>query len=175
MKKLQKENNIFKKYFIWIVLFAIIGGAIYGLTLIVKQSKNSRPGQIIAIQGKEHISENSPLPKYNSNPPTSGPHARPVKGGFYSSELKDINVIHNLEHGFVWITYKNIDDKTITELEKIGRRYSRSVVISPRKANDSTIALASWGRLEKMKVFNEKQILYFIKKNRNRSPERLAR
>jgi len=174
-QELQRKNKILKKYFVWIISFIVIGGGLYGLVLIAQKSEDSRPGQVIPIQGEEHISENSPLPEYNSNPPTSGPHAGPVRGGFYSSEIKDINAVHNLEHGFIWITYKNVDEETIGKLEKIGQQFTGSVIISLREVNDSNIAIASWGRLEKMDVFDEEFAINFIKKNKNKSPEQLAR
>ena len=177
LQKSREKKKILKKYLSWIIYLISAGIIIYGLIFIVQQPKSVRPGQAIPIQSRNHISENAPNPKYNSNPPTSGPHASPVKGGFYSGELRDRNVVHNLEHGFVWITYKNVDDKTLTKLEQIAKQFSGSVVISKREANDSPIALASWGRLEKLKAgaFNERLIINFIIKNRNKSPERLAK
>lgn len=175
-KESQKRNKILKKYAVWIIFLALAGVAIYGFGSTEQQSEESiSSGQDIPIQGRDHITENSPTPTYNSNPPTSGPHAGPVNGGFHDGEIKDINAVHNLEHGFIWITYKDVDDETLEELEKIGKKFSGSVVVSKRDANDSPIALASWGRLQKIDAFDEDLIVDFIKKNKNNSPERLAR
>ena len=58
-------------------------------------------------QGQDHIRENAEHPAYNSNPPTSGWHyADPAKLGFYDKELPDETLIHNLEHGEIWISFK---------------------------------------------------------------------
>ena len=89
--------------------------------------------------------------------------------------MKDINAVHNLEHGFIWISYKNVDKQTLASLAKIGQQYPGSVFVSPREANDAPITLASWGRLEKMETFDEAAIIDFIWKNRNNSPEPLAK
>ena len=62
--------------------------------------------QSIPIQNRDHINQSETLQVYNSNPPTSGPHAGAIKGGFYSEEILDINGVHNLEHGYIWITYQ---------------------------------------------------------------------
>ncbi len=43
----------------------------------------------------------------------------------------------------------------------MARRY-RKVVVTPRPANDAPIALAAWGRLLKLQVFDEAQIVAFI-------------
>src|SRR3989344_5078 len=43
---------------------------------------------------------------YNSNPPTSGPHyEQPSRWGVSQAELPDEQLIHNLEHGGIWISY----------------------------------------------------------------------
>ena len=60
------------------------------------------------------------------------------------------------------------------ELKDIALRYSRRVILSPRELNDTNIAVASWGRLLKMGTVDSDVITDYIKKNTNKSPERLA-
>ena len=131
----------------------------------------------IPIQNRDHINQGGTLQAYNSNPPTSGPHAGAIKGGFYSREILDINGVHNLEHGFTWITYRNISPDAIATLKKIAKRYSGRVLVSERMANDTQIAMASWGRLDKMteSSLSEDYVLRFIKKYTNKSPEKFAK
>tara|TARA_B110000240_G_C13368041_1_gene396950 strand:- start:24 stop:551 length:528 start_codon:yes stop_codon:yes gene_type:complete len=133
--------------------------------------------QSIPIQNRDHINQSETLQVYNSNPPTSGPHAGAIKGGFYSEEILDINGVHNLEHGYIWITYRNISPNAIATLKKIAKRYSGRVLVSERMANDTQITLASWGRLDKMteSTFDEDYALRFIKKYTNKSPEKFAK
>jgi len=133
--------------------------------------------QSIPIQNRDHINQSETLQVYNSNPPTSGPHAGAIKGGFYSEEILDINGVHNLEHGYIWITYRNISPDAIATLKKIAKRYSGRVLVSERMANDTQIAMASWGRLDKMteSTFDEDYALRFIKKYTNKSPEKFAK
>ena len=133
--------------------------------------------QSIPIQNRDHINQSETLQVYNSNPPTSGPHAGAIKGGFYSEEILDINGVHNLEHGYIWITYRNISPVAQAKLKKIAKRYSGRVLVSKRMANDTQIAMASWGRLDKMteSTFDEDYALRFIKKYTNKSPEKFAK
>ncbi|MDC1220504.1 DUF3105 domain-containing protein [Candidatus Thioglobus sp.] len=133
--------------------------------------------QSIPIQNRDHINQSETLQVYNSNPPTSGPHAGAIKGGFYSEEILDINGVHNLEHGYIWITYRNISPVAQATLKKIAKRYSGRVLVSERMANDTQIAMASWGRLDKMteSTFDEDYALRFIKKYTNKSPEKFAK
>jgi hypothetical protein len=134
-------------------------------------------GESIPIQNRDHINQSETIQVYNSNPPTSGPHAGAIKGGFYSEEILDINGVHNLEHGYIWITYRNISPNAIATLKKIAKRYSGRVLVSERMANDTQITLASWGRLDKMteSTFDEDYALRFIKKYTNKSPEKFAK
>jgi hypothetical protein len=133
--------------------------------------------QSIPIQNRDHINQSETLQVYNSNPPTSGPHAGAIKGGFYSEEILDINGVHNLEHGYIWITYRNISPVAQATLKKIAKRYSGRVLVSERMANDTQIAMTSWGRLDKMteSTFDEDYALRFIKKYTNKSPEKFAK
>jgi hypothetical protein len=133
--------------------------------------------QSFPIQNRDHINQSETVQVYNSNPPTSGPHAGAIKGGFYSEEILDINGVHNLEHGYIWITYRNISPNAIATLKKIAKRYSGRVLVSERMANDTQIAMTSWGRLDKMteSTFDEDYALRFIKKYTNKSPEKFAK
>jgi uncharacterized protein DUF3105 len=157
------------------LLAFVVGAAALAAYQYLQKPDDTRPGQAVPIVGNDHIADDAPTPEYNSNPPTSGSHSSPVGGGFYNVEVKAVNAMHNLEHGFIWITYKNVDDQTLASLAKIGQKFPGTVVVSRREANDTPIALASWGRLAKMEAFDEAFIIDFIWKNRNNSPERFAR
>lgn len=177
MQKMQQQKASRQKMMKWTIGLLVIAFLGYGLYWFISKTTTPRPGESFAIQGKEHIPVGSEHPEYNSNPPTSGSHyAQPTDWGVYQDELKDENVIHSLEHGGIWISYQpSIDEETKEKLEAIGKKYSGSVVVSPRNANDAPIALASWGQLEKLTTFDETRIVEFIKRNKNKSPEPLAR
>lgn len=133
-------------------------------------------GQAFENLGSEHIQVGAEHAPYNSNPPTSGPHyVQPAEWGVYPSPLKDEQAVHNLEHGGIWISYKDIDDQTKEQLETIAKANSGSVILSPRPDGEAKISLASWTRLEKLDSYDEGKILEFIKSNKNKSPEPLAR
>ena len=161
-----------KNYVISAIALAAIGVAVYGFSM---QSEPERPGQAFEIQDGGHIPANAPTPAYSTNPPTSGAHSSPVRGGFYSAGVKDINAVHNLEHGFIWIAYKDIDGATVAKLKQLAQRFSGSLVVSLRVANDTPLVLSSWGRRMELSAYDEKTVIDFVQKNRNRSPERLAR
>lgn len=130
-------------------------------------------------QGQTHIQEGAAHPEYNSNPPTSGWHrANPARLGFYDEELPDEALIHNLEHGEIWISYKpTVSDAVKEQLKEfLGPR----VIITKREKNDTDIAIAAWTRLDAFNLENgvlteEKiaRINAFVKRWQNRGPERV--
>lgn len=164
----------FKSALPWFIFAGLVIASIYGLTVMAQKSKENRPGEPVAIMGADHMAPGETYSAYNSNPPTSGPHAGPVPWGFNEQEIADEDVIHNLEHGGIWITYKDLDAEAVATLEAIAKRNSRSVVVSPRAANDSPVAVVSWGRIMKLDAVDEARITEFIRKNKNKSPERIA-
>lgn len=132
-------------------------------------------GEEIPILGRDHVLEGTKISHYNSDPPTSGPHwPQPAEWGIYLSPLPDEQLVHNLEHGGIWISYKDLDNDAITALGTLAKQYPQAVVITPRAQNESKIAVASWGRLDTFDVLNMDRIETFIKSNINNAPEPLA-
>jgi len=128
-----------------------------------------------AIEGRDHVSTETSV-EYKTNPPTSGSHLDQAKNwGIYSKEIDDKAGVHGLEHGGIWISYKDIDDVTKKELEEIGKDNSLSVIVSPRIENDNKIVVASWGRMMRLETLDKVLIQKYIDTYKNQSPEKLAR
>ncbi len=171
-----------------IITLIVLGTLGLGVLLFLQDQKTSQyavsgsnanipqVGQEIPILGRDHIKDVNAKIDYNSNPPTSGTHFEYAEQwGVFDSPQPDVKMVHNLEHGGIWISYKDIDDQTKQQLETIAKANSGSVIMTPRPANDAKIALASWGRLEKLDGYDEAKILEFIKANKNKSPEQMAK
>jgi hypothetical protein len=165
----------------WGIALLILGGIGYALYSAVKAEIPKTPDQSKAfdIVSREHIPETSPRPTtYNSNPPTSGPHfAVPAPVGFYAKELSDMKLVHNLEHGDVWISFKgSISSSSVEKLK--GLLDGAKVIITRRDSNDTDVAAAAWGRLDGFNFAgatiseDELQRLQdFILRYKNRGPE----
>lgn len=113
-----------------------------------------------------------------TNPPTYGPHSpafvQPT--GVYSTELETAQLVHNLEHGHVWISYNPtlLPSADRQRLEFIVGTFgsNRGVVLAPRAANgDAVIALASWGHLQTLTAYDATAVRQFILTNRGHAPE----
>lgn len=130
--------------------------------------------QEFPIEGREHISRATPV-TYNTNPPTSGDHfAEAESWGVYGKEIEDKAAVHSLEHGGIWISYKDVDEETVKALNELGRENPQSVVVSPRAGNDTPIAVVSWGRMMKLDKLDKTLIQKYIDTYKNQGPEKLA-
>ncbi len=147
--------------------------------LLFRSSQNQQanlPGQQYESQGQEHIAQGSTEhAAYNSNPPTSGPHwPEPANWGVYSTEMPDEQLVHNLEHGGIWISYRpdKVDQNTINKLNDFAKRYA-IVIVTPRLKNDTAISLAAWTHLQNLDQYDERAILEFIDAYYNKGPEKV--
>lgn len=163
-----------------ILIYVIVVVAVVGLGIWLFQSsekaQENLPGQTFESQGQEHIVEGSTEHvAYNSNPPTSGPHwPQPADWGIYKATQPDERLVHNLEHGGIWISYKpdKVDADTITQLQDFANRF-HLIIVEPRDKNDSPISLTAWTHLENLDHYDEAAILTFITAFYNKGPEKV--
>lgn len=164
------------------VTYGLIGLLVIGFAALViwnKQAETPRPGIAQKDLGRQHVEEKS----YSSSQlPTSGPHASPVKWGVYESEQRDDQLIHNMEHGGIVVTYKpGISDTELSQLTRLlGSPFSEpkfaptKIVLAPRSKNQSQIVLSSWRRSQSLETYNKETIIMYVKRNLGKSPEPLA-
>ena len=163
------------KIIVVLVVLAVVGGIAFLLTR--PTAPEVQIGEKVEEQGRNHITQGAPSKfSYNTNPPTSGPHwPQQATCKIYEEEIADEAALHSLEHGAVWISYKDKSDKDlVNKLTEIVKGNPGKVLLSPRSKNDSKIAVAAWTRILKQDSLDENQIKDFIKNYRNQSPEPLA-
>jgi len=126
-------------------------------------------------QGTEHISESGQF-TYNSNPPTSGPHyGQAPTWGFYENSIDDESAIHAIEHGGIWVSYKNLEQAEIDLLKDFAKNNSESVIVTPRDKNDSRISVVAWTKLAQFESVDVDALQKFLLLNKNKTHEPLAR
>ncbi len=161
LEKKSERFGKFKKLLIWFLVILVVGGGIYWF--IKRSSEKITERKIYAVQiaeqGRNHIDIGASHLAYNSNPPTSGPHyADPAPKGIYKKELPDEQLVHNLEHGYIWISYRpDASSETVKQLENF-YGFGKKIIVEPRKENDKIISIAAWTWLDKFDP-NSKDIL----------------
>lgn len=171
-------RSVLKKIVKIIILIVLIGGSVLLVKYFIDKSKPKSFDFSVAVPslGRDHIEVGTTHAEYNSNPPSSGPHyVQTARNKFYETAVPDEYVIHNLEHGDIWIAYK----PTITDKDKnLLKDFAWSkVIITPREKNEYDISLVAWGRVDNFNIKDvpdyETRISDFIKRYRNKGPEKI--
>ena len=128
--------------------------------------------QTFPPQGRTHVDKLSAGFKYNSFPPTSGPHyppgpRAPLVWNLYETPLDQVALVHNLEHGGVVVQYgPKVPRQTV---QRIAAWYSASplgLVVAPLPASmpeaaapppnaDRKIFMTAWTHLATCTAFSE--------------------
>ena len=115
------------------------------------------------IDARDH--KNGPL-TYVTNPPVGGAHNplwQNCMGDIYTEPIANEHAVHSLEHGAVWVTYKQglaADQVDKLKSKVQGKDY---MLMSPVANLDKNISLQAWGFQLKVDNANDKRIDQFIK------------
>jgi hypothetical protein len=130
-----------------------------------RQAAGSTGVQSFPEAGRDHIAANEQPDNWNSNPPTSGDHlASPLPPGVYDNEQDPRALVHNLEHGYVVIFYKNLPQDQLDQLRQFaeGRDGSKLVLAPYSGLAQDGIALAAWRNLETIQRYNQDVVQAFV-------------
>ena len=165
VKGKQKAAGLIQKAAVYGVVALLVAGVAYWA--YAKLSAGS-PGEFFPNQGNLHVSEaEAGLTKYNSDPPTSGPHFPMVaRWGIHDQPVTKELQVHNLEDGGIVVQYNcpatSQECKTLVEkLTSIALKYDH-VILAPYPGLSHKLALTAWTRIDKFNDFDEKRIARFI-------------
>lgn len=170
-----------RKIGVWAVGALIVVGGAYGIYQALPEERQLGTDYSRAIEdgGQEHTKEGEKTTTWKSNPPVSGPHwPDPQRDGIYDKELPEEGVVHSLEHGRIWISYKpSIPDATKEALRELARK-NTYIVVSIRAANETDVALAAWNHLDTLNLntdgsFDAVRVQDFIDRYRDKGPEKV--
>ncbi len=102
-------------------------------------------------EGHEHIPQNSPTPKYKTDPPTSGKHVEPPyqqADGAYLEMPEPIDFVHSLEHGRMEIQYApDLTEKSQLELKGLYDTMYGATLMFPNTEMNYAVAATTWTNL----------------------------
>lgn len=163
------------------ILTLVFGGLAY---VSVTKPEVPLSGTAHPSEGQDHLAtldqEHAP---YASSPPTSGPHyTEPAPWGVSEVTIPDEQVIHNLEHGGVVISYQ----PSLPEAEQLRLRAFATeltardgqtknkgykVILMPRAKNESPIEISAWTYSQSLQTIDTEQIQQFYRDHLNKAPE----
>ncbi len=132
------------------------------------------------------LTPNGTSTKWNTSPPTSGPHYQSAAiWGAYTEALNQAQVVHNLEHGGIFIQYgPAVPKATVAELKGFYDAHVNGTLLAPLPSLGSKIALGAWvtksatagdvgkAYLAKCTTFDEQAFATFFTANQFQGPER---
>jgi Protein of unknown function (DUF3105) len=153
-KRAERRRNMLIFGATAVVGLAIIGGTAWGISQQGDDANaNSRlePAADVGIDGveaadvpeRDHVEGDVDYPE---TPPIGGNH-NPVwqNCGFYSEPVTDENAVHSLEHGAVWITYRDdLSDDEVDQLRQVATP-GAYILVTPHDDLPSDIVASAWG------------------------------
>jgi hypothetical protein len=135
-----------------------------------------------ALEGAHSIEAGGTSAKWNTDPPTTGPHfGIAAIFGIYDDEVEIARVVHNLEHGGIYILYgEDVPEETVNELRAFYDGHKTGTVMAPLDRLGDEFALGAWvvdgdtdnGFLARCPTFDEDAVSTFFRTLQFRGPER---
>lgn len=147
------------------VLIAVTAVALVGYNWMPSFQRLFNTAQInvqtTQVVSREHVDQ--PV-TYDQSPPVGGDHA-PIwqNCGFYDAPIQSENAVHSMEHGAVWITYRqDIPANQVSTLRRLAYRQPY-VLVSPYPDLPSPIVASAWGIQLYLESANDLELEQFIR------------
>jgi uncharacterized protein DUF3105 len=128
-------------------------------TAPVAQSPSPAPGcgavAQQADQGRVHVNDINQT--YRQHPATSGPHypvPLPPQPSVYTVPVPEARAVHNLEHGYIWVYYRDSGAAALSagalDALRAAATAQRKVLMAPypQLPDGVTLAFAAWDELQ---------------------------
>ncbi|WP_405596807.1 DUF3105 domain-containing protein [Streptomyces sp. NBC_01410] len=114
--------------------------------------------------GRTHVTK---AVTYPMKPPVGGDHNQVwmnCNGDVYKEPIPDINAVHSLEHGAVWVTYN--DKASAGDVSKLSEKVKKTpyTLMSPFKDQAGPIMLSAWGKQVTVDSASDPRVSQFFTK-----------
>jgi hypothetical protein len=114
--------------------------------------------------GRTHVTKTV---KYPTEPPVGGDHAQVwmnCNGDVYTKALNNMNAVHSLEHGAVWVTYNSKAAKADVEALAAKVKKTPYTLMSPDDEQADPIMLTAWGHQRTVTGASDPNVAEFFEK-----------
>ncbi|MFE3863075.1 DUF3105 domain-containing protein [Streptomyces goshikiensis] len=160
MRRAEKTRDRRNKILAITVSTAVVAGLVgFGAWVLIDQKQQEKDAEAarkapvsgeqdwdVKKLGRNHV--DTPV-KYEMNPPVGGDHHprwMNCNGDVYRNPVPEVNAVHSLEHGAVWVTYNEKAAKG--DLDKLAETVGKTPysLMSPVKEQAGAIMLSAWGK-----------------------------
>lgn len=167
MRRQQARRQRRTRATIWTVAAVLVLAIVGGTTFAILHSRANKPS-LSAVQSFGHLSREHVQGKvdYPQTPPVGGKH-NPVwlNCGVYDKPVPNINAVHSLEHGAVWVTYQpNLPQDQVDKLrQEVDGPY---LILSPYPGLPTPVVASAWGKQLQLTGADDPRLQAFITKYR---------
>ncbi|MEW2213423.1 DUF3105 domain-containing protein [Streptomyces globisporus] len=112
--------------------------------------------------GRQHVAGTVDYPM---KPPVGGDHNASwmnCDGDVYEKALPDVNAVHSLEHGAVWVTYNG--SAAEADVAALAERVEKTpfTLMSPYAGQEGAITLSAWGKQVTVNSADDRRVDQFL-------------
>lgn len=151
---------------------AILAGLVGGGWYLIDAANEKEQAKAAPVSGEKtwsklgrtHVNK---AVSYPMAPPVGGNHApawQNCNGDVYTSEIRNENAVHSLEHGAVWVTYN--DKAADADVKALAAKVRKTpyTLMSPLKKQSSPITLSAWGHQLNVQKESDPRVAEFLDK-----------
>ncbi len=162
-RKERRRNILFGVGLAALAVLVIGGVALY----VSNRGKAQSIAGVQSFSGlaRTHVTGNV---HYRQNPPVGGPHnSIPLNCGIYTAPVPNVNAVHSLEHGAVWVTYRpSLPAASVTALQSLVRsepQHQRGhTILSPYPGLPAPVVASAWGKQLRLDSASDPRLPRFI-------------
>ena len=167
----------------WVLVVAVLLGLVLVATAVAVPLLLSDDPPAYVDRTLDEVQRYDDLPNdhvpgdvdYDQAPPAGGPHAVEWHAcGVYDEPRRDENVVHSLEHGTVWFTYRpGLAEDELAELEE---ELPSEGILSPYPDQEAPVVVTVWGRQLALEGADDPRLALFLREygDGHTSPEPFA-
>ena len=163
MAAAQKAQERRRSVLLWGGVATVIVAMVAAVGIVVLKERADRP-TLDAVRSytvsQGHVT--TPV-AYPQTPPAGGEHA-PVwlNCGTYTKPVPNENAVHSMEHGAVWVTYR--DDLPAEQVTKLTATLPDTYsVLSPYKGLTAPVVASAWGKQLALDSADDPRLAEFVK------------
>ncbi|MGO4462919.1 DUF3105 domain-containing protein [Streptomyces sp. M-16] len=178
MRRAEKARDRRNKFLAIGISTVIVAGLVgFGSWLLIEQKQKDKDSAAarkapvsgerewdVKKLGRNHVE--TPV-KYEMNPPVGGDHNprwMNCNGDVYKNPIPEVNAVHSLEHGAVWVTYN--EKAAPGDIEALAGKVGKTpyTLMSPDKEQAGTIMLSAWGKQLTVDKADDPRVAQFFTK-----------
>ena len=171
VRRQQLASNWRRRWLPWIIVAALVVLGIVGAVVYINMSPTTQP--ILGLErfsglGREHAPGTQ---TYAQTPPVGGVHNNIwANCGVYDRPVGNELAVHSMEHGAVWLTYReDLPDDQVQALRGLARGQNY-VLVSPWGGDPplpSPIVASAWGLQLKVDNASDPRLAEFVRRYAN--------